>query len=161
MSKLIEMKASININPVNGEKTKQFVGEGRLVGSIGTKDMVYTNSKGVEKSYRLATAKVNIKGLGERALLLQVHQSNIEKMEDGVEGFESGENYLTTVRLVKKTDGTGMTLLGNISHLTGSGSDNDVSDDELAALGENFDADQAEEPVAAAAEAAPSIGGVN
>lgn len=116
MNSLSPLEKEVSINPSTNEKTIVFTGAGRLVGNLGSKEMTYTNAAGVEKTYRLATVKVNIPTIGEKNLLLQVNSASIEKMEDGVDGFESGEYYFTTVRPVKKDDGSGYTLLGNMSH---------------------------------------------
>jgi len=171
MSTLTEMKASIH--SYEGTKTLQFQGAGRLVGTVGANVMSYTNDKNVEKKYRLATIKCNIPTIGEKTLLLQVHEGNLKAMvglkstdewededqaAEAVAMFESGENYLTTVRRVAKKDGSGVTLLGNISHLPSNGSSNDVTTDENAAFDAMFaDFDDVQDEEASVA-TAPSIG---
>jgi len=171
MSKIIEMKASIH--SYEGTKTLQFQGAGLLVGNVGNKELSYTNFDEKEKKYRLATVKCNIPTIGEKTLLLQVHEGNLKGMvglkstdewenedqaAEAVAMFESGENYLTTVRRVAKKDGSGFTLLGNVSHLPSNGGDNNITAAEnnaFDALYADFDDAQDEEaPVASA----PSIG---
>ncbi|WP_405378226.1 hypothetical protein [Nonlabens sp. Asnod3-A02] len=131
MIQLPPLKKKTSINLADEEKTIQFTGAGMLIGSLGSKDQFFTNKSGVEKAYRLATVKVNIPKIGEKNLLLQIHESNLKYMaglkkedewesedqkEDAIEAFESGKTYRTTVRPVRKTDGFGFTLLGNMSH---------------------------------------------
>jgi len=160
--KIVPMTQSSNVNPVTQKKQVEFVGQGILIGSVGSKAMTYTNIKGIEKSYRLATAKVFIPKVGEKNLLLQVHEGNLknavglkkedeweseDQIEEAVAKFESGTPYLCTVRPTKKTNGSGWTLLGNISHIISGGSDNDLTDDQAEAMFGDFDAEQDESPV--------------
>tara|TARA_R110000796_G_scaffold236214_1_gene355426 strand:- start:3661 stop:4209 length:549 start_codon:yes stop_codon:yes gene_type:complete len=174
-TKLVVLKKGVNTNPVSQEKSIQFTGAGLLIGSIGSKSMTFTNkTTGIEKSYRLATVRVNIPKIGEKNLLLQVHEGNLkgavgldkndawefdDQIKDAIAEFESGETYLTTVRPVKKRDGSGWTLLGNMSHLVNGGSDNDLTDEENvlmdAEFGDlEFDEDQEDVDVTAAEKAA-------
>ncbi|SCY36441.1 hypothetical protein SAMN05192588_2498 [Nonlabens sp. Hel1_33_55] len=113
------------------EKLIKFSGPGLLIGTIGSKTMTYIDEQETEKSYRLATAKVLIDGLGEKNLLLQVHDSNFrlalgldasvdltdDQRDDACETFESGELYLCTVCPIAKSDNSGHVLSGNISNL--------------------------------------------
>tara|TARA_R110000751_G_scaffold39719_15_gene94611 strand:- start:57625 stop:58497 length:873 start_codon:yes stop_codon:yes gene_type:complete len=131
MDALKPMNKETSINPVNNEKIIKFTGDGLLIGSLGSKEMKFTDNLGVEKNYRLATVKVNLPKIGEKNILLQVYEEDLkctvglgkddeweseDQKDDAISSFESGELYFTTVKPIKKNDGSGWTLIGNISH---------------------------------------------
>jgi len=152
---VIALRKGVNTNPVSGEDAVEFTGLATMVGTPSIPSTGMLENRNGNK-YILATVRCGLPtsngSVVAKTLGVQLYENSlkaaagIEKNDDGsypewesedqleeaVDHFESGEDYLTTLRVVESTDGSGRSLLlGNVSHLQSAGIEANFIDEDI------------------------------
>ena len=109
----------------DGTERKQLVGACKLVSLPNGADQKYTNARGETKSFKFCNAKGLLPNGKEIDLLCTVPEKNLERMKENNGEFKVGESYLTTITAEpSNTDPTKLVFFARMSHLQGTGTDN-------------------------------------
>jgi hypothetical protein len=106
-----------------------IVGMAKLVNKLSDKWSEYVNGNGETKRYKLCTIEIVAPSGRKTSLAANVHEKNIELMEESGNSFEVGSSYLTTLQRVERRDGNGVITLARMSHLQNAIADETVMDE--------------------------------
>ena len=105
------------------------VGLAKLVTPLNDSWKEYANENGETKRVKLVTIELVTPSGKVTSMIANIHEKNIERMEESGSSFEPGRSYLTTLQRVERNDGNGLITFARMSHLTNAVTDEAAMDE--------------------------------